>query len=84
MERESGTRIAIRGRGSVKEGRRKEGSKPEPGEDEELHVLITADTDEAADKVGWGRKTSMMRGSRAHEDKAVDACKATICGNRSM
>lgn len=52
MERESGTRIAIRGRGSVKEGgRRKEGSRPEPGEDEELHVLITADNDEAADKV---------------------------------
>ena len=51
MEKETGSRIVIRGKGSVKEGRRKEAGKLEPGEDEELHVLITAETDEAADKV---------------------------------
>lgn len=54
MEKETGARIVIRGKGSVKEGRRKEAGKLEPGEDEELHVLITAETDEAADKVWTG------------------------------
>lgn len=43
MERETGAKIAIRGRGSTKEGKgRANGS-----EDEELHVLITADTQES-------------------------------------
>ncbi len=52
MERETNTKIAIRGKGSVKEGRLKNSnSKPDPSDDEELHVLITAETDEAADKV---------------------------------
>eukprot|EP00983_Pelagomonas_calceolata_P119237 1160581-Pelagomonas_calceolata.AAC.16 len=52
MEKETGAKIAIRGRGSVKEGRlRKDGSKPDPSENEELHVLVTADTDEQADIV---------------------------------
>ncbi|KAF5843366.1 hypothetical protein DUNSADRAFT_17944 [Dunaliella salina] len=50
MEKETGAKIAIRGRGSVKEGRlRKDSSKPDPSENEELHVLVTADTDEQAD-----------------------------------
>lgn len=43
MERETGAKIAIRGKGSTKEGKgRLNGS-----EDEDLHVLITADTTEA-------------------------------------
>jgi len=42
MEKESGCKIAIRGRGSVKEGK----GKPTAADDEELHVLITGDTEE--------------------------------------
>ena len=49
LEEESGARIAIRGRGSVKEGRKKD-SHVDDGEDEELHVLITGDTEAAVSK----------------------------------
>jgi len=50
MERETGCKIAIRGRGSVKEGKGRRDGKPNPGEDDELHVLVTADTDAQLDK----------------------------------
>lgn len=53
LEKETGARIVIRGKGSVKEGRgRKEGGPPDPSEHEETHVLVTADTDEQLEKVG--------------------------------
>ena len=42
MQKETNTKIAIRGRGSVKEGAARD-PKYDYGEDEELHVLITAD-----------------------------------------
>lgn len=45
MESESGCKISIRGKGSVKEGRRND-SAPVPGIDEDLHCLITGDTEE--------------------------------------
>ena len=49
MQRETNTRIAIRGKGSVKDGVSRE-----PGadyqEDEDLHVLITGDTEEEVDR----------------------------------
>lgn len=45
MQRETNCKIAIRGRGSVKEGISKD-PKYDYGEDEELHVLITGDTQE--------------------------------------
>ena len=43
LERESGAKIIIRGKGSVKEGKvgRKDGQ-PMPGEDEPLHALISS------------------------------------------
>eukprot|EP01027_Heterolobosea_sp_BB2_P015618 GEZU01022342.1.p1 GENE.GEZU01022342.1~~GEZU01022342.1.p1 ORF type:complete len:457 (-),score=68.60 GEZU01022342.1:36-1406(-) len=50
MEKETGAKIAIRGKGSIKEGKGRRDGKPNPGEDEDLHVLITADTQEAVDK----------------------------------
>ncbi|GFR51314.1 hypothetical protein Agub_g13679, partial [Astrephomene gubernaculifera] len=52
MEKETNTKIAIRGKGSIKEGRtrRDPSGRPEPGEDDDLHVLITGDTDEDVDK----------------------------------
>lgn len=48
---ETNCKIAIRGRGSVKEGRSRKESKPDPSENEDLHVLITAEDDESADRV---------------------------------
>ena len=43
MQKETNTKIAIRGKGSVKEGAARD-PKYDYGEDEELHVLITGDT----------------------------------------
>eukprot|EP01116_Phalansterium_solitarium_P018852 TRINITY_DN5118_c0_g1_i1.p1 TRINITY_DN5118_c0_g1~~TRINITY_DN5118_c0_g1_i1.p1 ORF type:complete len:448 (+),score=148.91 TRINITY_DN5118_c0_g1_i1:145-1488(+) len=48
MERDTGCKIVIRGKGSVKEG--KTGGKVNPGDDDKLHVLITAETDEQLTK----------------------------------
>ncbi|XP_055677429.1 splicing factor 1 [Lutzomyia longipalpis] len=56
MEKETGAKIIIRGKGSVKEGKvgRKDGQ-PLPGEDEPLHAFITASNPEnvkkAVDKI---------------------------------
>lgn len=51
MERETGAKIVIRGKGSIKEGRlqQKRDVKPDPSENEDLHVLVEADTQEALD-----------------------------------
>lgn len=50
MQQESGAKIALRGRGSVKDGRGRPGPS-DPSDHEDLHVLISADTDEALEKV---------------------------------
>ncbi|GAM22820.1 hypothetical protein SAMD00019534_059950 [Acytostelium subglobosum LB1] len=47
MEKESGAKIAIRGKGSMKDGK---ASKPQYVESEELHVLLTGDTQEQLEK----------------------------------
>ncbi|KAL3524146.1 hypothetical protein ACH5RR_016980 [Cinchona calisaya] len=49
MERETGAKIVIRGKGSVKEGRlqQKRDLKPDPAENEDLHVLVEAETQES-------------------------------------
>ncbi|KAM7531081.1 hypothetical protein LguiB_034491 [Lonicera macranthoides] len=49
MEKETGAKIVIRGKGSVKEGRygQKPNLKFDPAENEDLHVLVEADTPEA-------------------------------------
>jgi splicing factor 1 len=51
MEKETGAKIIIRGKGSVKEGKvgRKDGQ-PLPGEDEPLHAFITASNLESVKK----------------------------------
>ncbi|XP_076445722.1 uncharacterized protein LOC143283386 isoform X2 [Babylonia areolata] len=51
LEKETGAKIIIRGKGSVKEGKigRKDG-KPLPGEDEPLHAYITANNAENVQK----------------------------------
>ncbi|KAK9095479.1 hypothetical protein Scep_026948 [Stephania cephalantha] len=49
MEKETGAKIVIRGKGSVKEGRlqQKRDLKYDPAENEDLHVLVEAETEEA-------------------------------------
>jgi splicing factor 1 len=46
LEKETGAKISIRGKGSEKEGK---AQKNQEGMDEPLHVLITGDTDEAVE-----------------------------------
>ncbi len=48
MERDTNTKIAIRGKGSVKEAKR--GGRPMPGDDEDMHVFITGDTQDGVDR----------------------------------
>lgn len=52
MERETGAKIVIRGKGSAKEGRlpQKRDMRPDPGENEELHVLVEADNQDSLDR----------------------------------
>lgn len=47
LERETGAKVIIRGRGSLKEGQTREG---DTGMDEPMHVLITGDTQDSVDK----------------------------------
>ena len=51
MESETGAKIIIRGKGSVKEGKvgRKDGQ-PLPGEDEPLHAYVTSTNPESVKK----------------------------------
>ena len=51
LEKDTTTKIMIRGKGSVKEGKvgRKDGQ-PLPGEDEPLHALVTANNAESVKK----------------------------------
>ncbi|GMH33986.1 hypothetical protein BSKO_01820 [Bryopsis sp. KO-2023] len=49
MQKETNTKIAIRGKGSVKEGAARD-PKYDYGEDEQLHVLITGDRQEDVDE----------------------------------
>ncbi|XP_073003043.1 splicing factor-like protein 1 [Typha latifolia] len=51
MEKETGAKIVIRGKGSIKEGKlqQKRDLKPDPSENEDLHVLVEAETQDALD-----------------------------------
>lgn len=50
MERDSGAKIAIRGKGSVKEGKGKSDAAHASNQDEDLHCLIMADTEDKVNK----------------------------------
>eukprot|EP00587_Corethron_hystrix_P015313 CAMPEP_0113330590 /NCGR_PEP_ID=MMETSP0010_2-20120614/21752_1 /TAXON_ID=216773 ORGANISM="Corethron hystrix, Strain 308" /NCGR_SAMPLE_ID=MMETSP0010_2 /ASSEMBLY_ACC=CAM_ASM_000155 /LENGTH=53 /DNA_ID=CAMNT_0000193231 /DNA_START=1 /DNA_END=159 /DNA_ORIENTATION=- /assembly_acc=CAM_ASM_000155 len=52
MEEKTNCKIAIRGRGSVKEGARgrRDVGKPMEGENEDLHVVVTGETQADVDK----------------------------------
>ncbi len=75
MEHETGAKIIIRGKGSVKEGKvgRKDGQ-PLPGENEPLHAYVTANNPEyvkkAVDKVKYfifRRVSSLIMSKFFHE-----------------
>jgi hypothetical protein len=57
MEKETGAKIVIRGRGSVKEGAKLRGGGG-PDDEDLMHVLITGDTESQVKRravvVGWG------------------------------
>ncbi|KAI5302469.1 Iron-sulfur assembly protein 1 [Ascosphaera pollenicola] len=50
METESGAKIAIRGKGSVKEGKGRSDAAHNSNQEEDLHCLIMADTEEKVNK----------------------------------
>ncbi|CAO3567476.1 unnamed protein product [Mortierella alpina] len=50
METESGAKISIRGRGSVKEGKSRSDSASSANQEEDLHCLVSADTEEKVAK----------------------------------
>lgn len=50
MERDTSCKIAIRGRGSVKEGSKKQKQPPEPDANEDLHVLIQGEREEDVER----------------------------------
>lgn len=50
MEGESGAKIAIRGKGSVKEGKGRSDAAHSSNQEEDLHCLIMADTEEKVNK----------------------------------
>ncbi|KAG0045150.1 hypothetical protein BGZ83_009596 [Gryganskiella cystojenkinii] len=50
METESGAKISIRGKGSVKEGKSRSDSASSSNLEEDLHCLVTADTEEKVNK----------------------------------
>ena len=54
MERETDCKIAIRGKGSVKEGARRGPTVID--EDDELHVYISGETEESVEKVRGGQE----------------------------
>ncbi len=50
MEKETGCKISIRGKGSVKEGKTRKQDQNRGDENDPLHVLIQGDTQEQVDK----------------------------------
>jgi splicing factor 1 len=50
MEAESGAKIAIRGKGSVKEGKGRSDAAHTSNQEEDLHCLIMADTEDKVNK----------------------------------
>jgi len=50
MEQKSGAKIAIRGKGSVKEGKGRSDAAHTSNQEEDLHCLIMADTEEKVNK----------------------------------
>ncbi|KAJ1551005.1 hypothetical protein HK096_003704 [Nowakowskiella sp. JEL0078] len=90
METDSGAKISIRGKGSVKEGKVRNDGGLAPGEEEDLHCLITADSEDkvkkAASNVPEGqnelkraqlRELASLNGTLRDDENQV----CTNCGN---
>lgn len=77
--------VAIRGRGSVKEGRARPAhamGRPDPSEDDELHVLITGETDDDVDRVRWlGGPRGRQRRRRRRRRCRAAPCSTHACGS---
>jgi len=74
MEKETGCKIAIRGKGSVKEGKSKKGDQYNPADDDKLHVLITADSQislEKAAKMIQDLLVPVEEGKNEHKKKQL-------------
>lgn len=70
IEKESSAKIMIRGKGSIKEGKihngRKDGQ-PNPGEDEELHALVTGPNEQSVQKAVAMIRDILRQGIEAPE-----------------
>lgn len=78
MERESDCKIAIRGKGSVKEGARRGPTVID--EDDELHVYISGETEEAVEKVPLRRRRDQFRLVDYVSDKQyASKCANMVC-----
>ncbi|KAL0477995.1 sf1 [Acrasis kona] len=75
MEKETNTKIAIRGKGSVKPGKGRKDGKPNPGEEEELHVLITAESDESLERAAEMINKLLVPVDEGHNDLKKDQLK---------
>ena len=68
METESGAKIAIRGKGSVKEGKGRSDAAHTSNQEEDLHCLIMADTEDKVNKA----------------KKLINNIIETVCSNKSL
>ena len=85
MERDTGAKIAIRGKGSTKDGKGRMGGKSNPGDDDPLHVLITADTTDAltqAEKMVRRLLIPLEEGKNEHKRQQLETL-ARINGKSS-
>ena len=72
MEAESGAKIAIRGKGSVKEGKGRSDAAHSSNQEEDLHCLIMAATEEKSRHLALIKFPGMPKGSRQAPGAAVD------------
>ena len=77
MQRETNTRIAIRGKGCIPKGNANREPNTDYAEDEDLHVTITGDTDEEVDRAAaMVRAAAQARGRDLQRAQARAAARA--------
>lgn len=50
LESETGVKVSIRGKGSLKEGKGAKHGQPQPGEDEDLHCLVAGESEDSVNR----------------------------------
>ena len=78
MERETDCKIAIRGKGSVKEGARR--GPMAIDEDDELHVYVSGETEEAVEKVTRGGVVVISRSETGFAVGKARRCGGVVAG----